>query len=143
VVIQFIIVLISLHFTQEQVKISQNATYMDYMFKFDQKFSENDNHNIARAIENNQKILKANGGSFNEDELDDYLGVYEDLDEALKHDLISAELVYNDFWDDLVAAYQDKEVQSYIARIQKDDPDCFIGFQELGKKFENYRPTSK
>jgi hypothetical protein len=93
VVVQFVIVLISLHFTEKQIKSSQNATYMENMFKFDQKFSENVNHRIEGAVENNRPILKENGGSSSDDDLDEYLGIYEDLYKALKMDLINKELI--------------------------------------------------
>jgi hypothetical protein len=140
VVVQFIIVLVSLSFTQQQIKSTQNATYMEYVFKFNEQLSEPTNQAIALAIEDGRKILKSDGGVFSDDDLDSYLGIYEDLAKALQMNLISKDLFYNDFFDNLSMVYNNKEVRDYLVRIRKDSPDYFSGFESLAKEFENYHP---
>ncbi len=143
VIVQFIVLFISLHFTTEQIKNSQNSTYMEYVLKFDTEFSEKKNHRIALAIEDNRPVLKANGGSFDEDDLGSYLDIYERLNEALQRNLIDKELIYNEFQDDLIATFKDQEIKNYIVKIRKIDPEYFDGFESLAKLFQNYHPTRK
>jgi len=95
--------------TQEQIKNAQNATYMEYIFKFNEQFSQPTNQAIALAIEDGRKVLKVNGGVFSDDDLDSYLDIYEDIAKALQMNLISKDLFYNDFSDNLSMVYDNRK----------------------------------
>jgi hypothetical protein len=55
--------------------------------------------------------------------------------------LISKDMFYNDFSDNLSMVYNNQEVRDYLVRIRKNSPDYFSGFESLAKEFKNYRPN--
>ncbi len=72
----FVVVGVGTYLTVAQMRYSQNNLYEDNMFKFDDKLSKGTNYRITLAIENQKFLLKSNGGSFDEDDLGTFLGVY-------------------------------------------------------------------
>ena len=133
-VIQLLVILVGCYFTVVQIGTIQelrNDRYMQYVFKFNKEFSDGKNHLILLAIQNGKPILKNHGGSFTEDDLDSYLGIFEDLYQAFKAGLINEELIYNDFSDLLTVIDQNQEIQRYLVSIRKEDKTYYEGFSKL------------
>jgi len=116
---------------------------MEYALKFDDKLFNGDNGKIAIAIQRNKPILKDNGGRFEDYDLDSYLGLYDQINDAYKMKLISKDLIYNDFSDALIDAYKNKEVQGYLIKIRKEDPTYFDGFDKLARICLEYQSQNK
>ena len=120
-IVQFLVVVgVGTYLTAAQMKYSQNNLYEDSMFKFDDKLSNGTNYRITLAIEDQKPLLKNKGGSFDEDGLEELLGVYDQLYDAYKMGLINKELIYNDFSYDLLLAYNNQEVQKYLTQVRKE-----------------------
>lgn len=82
--------------------------------------------------------MKDNGGNFTTDELDLFLSVYNQLSDAYDKGLVSEELLYGNFSDGLMRAYQNKEIQEYLKKIRIENEDYFRGFDNLAELFGEY-----
>ena len=89
------------------------------------------NPNIIWAIENNQPILKENGGKFDEGDLDNYLSFFDWIYAANQGGILSDEMVYNFHKDLLQNSYNNPEIRNYINTLQKESLDYYAGLVEL------------
>lgn len=116
---------------KEQIVELQKSRQADYELRFDEKIFSGKNLEIVAAVQRNKPILKANGGRFEDYELDLYLGDLDQLNSIFKMKLISEELVYNNFCDDIEDTNNDKEVQDYLTKIRKINSTYFEGFSDI------------
>lgn len=116
----------------ENVRMNQSA---DLMLKLEERLSSDINSKIAEAIESRKPVFRENGGEFTPMQVDDYLGIYETVDELYQSGLIKRNMVYNSFSYFVVKTYEHPEVQKYIQDLQKTDPELFSGFQHLAQSF--------
>ena len=47
--------------------------------------------------------------------------------------LVSGELIYNNFADELIRAYRNKEIQNYLKKSRLEDVENFQGFDQLAE----------
>ncbi len=135
-IIQFLVVVgVGTYLTVAQMNYSKNNLYEENMLKFDDKLSNGTNLNITFAIEDKKVLLKSHGGSFDEDDLEGFLGVYDQLYDVYKMGLINKKLIYDDFSYDLLLAYNNQEIKEYLAQIRKEGSDFYIGFDQLAELF--------
>ena len=95
------------------------------------------NSRILDVIADSKPLLKEHGGRFSVADVDRYLAELELLNNFYDHNLISEEMLYDTFSYDIEKAYCHKEIQQYLknVRISENDPDIFLGFEELSKRF--------
>ena len=84
------------------------------------------NPKIIRLIERDQPILISNGGSVDEEDLDNLLGEWDLIARFNQLGILPDDLVYQQFSFDIVKAYQNKEIRDYIGRIRKQYNDNLI-----------------
>ena len=138
-IISIIILPLSFYLNLLQIKdLSQtkDTRYIDYTMSFDNKLNEGQNLGIMNAIEDNKPILKDNGGKSSTHDLDNFLGIYNQLSDVRSHNLVTDELIENNFSDGLLKAYNNIEIQSYLSNIRKEDETYFTGFDELANLFK-------
>jgi hypothetical protein len=99
------------------------------------------NESLSDALDSDpsKSILKPPDGTgeFTVEQLDDYLGEYETLADLYQNHLITCPMMYNEFSGDLEDAYKNKNVMAHIAEERRDDPTVWVGFLDLGNRFDN------
>jgi len=112
----------------------------------DQQLSLDRNVEIRHAIERGVPVLRRNGGRQTDQELGDYLDVFEGLADAHEQTLVDLEAIYVWHSYHIEKAHQNKEVADYITRSRLEDPDFYTGFEALAKKlavFGGHLPPRK
>jgi hypothetical protein len=90
-------------------------------------FFSDTNIGIIEVIENNQPVLKENGGPYTTAQLDNYLGYFETINQAYSEGLLTEDQLCTSFSDHAITASKNKEVQEYM----KNYSNYFDGFSEL------------
>lgn len=96
----------------------------------------NNNPKIIEAITRGKNILKANGGDFEEEDLDNYLGFFDWISVANDMGIVSDDMVYNFHGDLILNTYNNSEIRSYMDDIRKEDNKYYSGFLWLVEKFK-------
>jgi len=97
------------------------------------------NPGIIRAIIENKPILQENGGTFSEDDLDNYLILFNWADAANKSGILSDRMVYNLHSDLIINSYDNQEIKKYVDDLQKENTDYYLGFVDLAKRMAKYK----
>jgi hypothetical protein len=141
-IVQFLVVVgVGTYLTVAQMKYSQQNLYAESMLKFDEKFSKDRINRLIIAIEDGKPLLRSNGGVFNEDDLEELLGDYDELSEFYKMGLINKKLIYEDFSYDLLKAYNNQEIKKYLNQVRGEDgADFYIGLDKLAQLFKESDP---
>jgi len=100
---------------------------------------------IASDLYDGKKILKKNGGRWEENELDDYLGFFELLNNYSEAGSINERDVNDFFSDYILTAYNNKEIKDYISKLRKNTKytTYYERFENLGRRFEMIERRSK
>jgi hypothetical protein len=136
VALQTAALLVSVYLLHQQITDIENAKFTreaDFVLKFDERLGRDPYAKIRSAIKNNKPILKAHGGKFNDDELGDYLGVYETLEAVYSRGLISKEMLYAMYGIDLSQTFKNSEVQEYLKVVRKEEPNLYTGGESLAE----------
>ena len=143
----------SVHLLREQTKDIENTKSnrsADFIFRFDERLAKSPFSELALAIQRNQPILKAHGGKFSEDDLQGYLDLWESINPEYVAGLISKEMAYNSYSNDIQKAYDNPEVQTFVKESQKESPEFYTGFENLAKDMKamqananQFQPTTK
>lgn len=93
------------------------------------------NPEIIKLIEQNKPILVDDKGKFQEQDLDNLLGEWNLIARFNQLSILSDDLVYEQFSFDLVKAYENTEIKSYINRVRKENNDnlFYADFEWLAK----------
>jgi len=102
---------------------------------FDQQIYSGSSLRVRHAIESGGPLLEEHGGPVTDDELEDYLNIFESISDARNRYLIDEDMLYNLEGYYFEKAYLNAEVREYISEVRKEDPDFYSGFEELAKKF--------
>lgn len=124
-------------FTAIQVRDLRNNQSAQLMLEFNKELSSDINSRLITAIENNVPIFKENGGEFTSTNIDQYLTVYELLNNVSEVGLISDDMLYNAFAYDVIKTYQNQEIKDYLFTVRQEDEYFFIGFEVLAKSLLN------
>ena len=92
---------------------------------------------IANDINSAKILLKENGGKWSDYDLDQYLGFYELMYDYMDANSLNERDVYDNFSNDIDAAYKNKEIKTYITdlRTQTKDNAYYIKFEILALRF--------
>ena len=90
---------------------------------------------LIKLIEENKPILVANKGPFQEQDLDNLLGEWDLIARFNRLEILPDDLVYQQFSFDIVKAYTNIEIKSYIRNIRKkyNDDLMFADFEWLAQ----------
>lgn len=105
------------------------------MLKFDDRLSTEKNYDIFSSIDNDKMLLRENGGKFTTDDLEGYLGVYNQIADAWHRKILDDEIISSNFSYQMLATYDNQEIRGYLAKIREDDDTYFLGLDQLAKHF--------
>jgi len=109
-----------------------------------------ENNKIDSAIENDlylkKPLLTTNKGRWSDKDLNNYLGFFELLSDYVDAGSLNYKDVFDGFSDDVLIAYNNKEIIKYISntRVEAKDNEYYIKFEKMAKSFEKeYKGTKK
>jgi len=90
---------------------------------------------IRTTIESCGRIYKSNGGAFDNDQVNRYLGFFDDLGFYYRRGALDEESINQIFGAYIIEAYEYEELQKYIAELQRNanQQKAFVEFQALGE----------
>ena len=101
-----------------------------------------ENNRIDSAIEDdlylNKPILLGNKGRWNDKDLNDFLGYFETLSDYVEAGSLNYRDVFDEYSDDIIMTYHNKEVQNYIISLRKQSKDnsYYEKFEKLAISLE-------
>lgn len=145
VLIQTVALIASVYLLREQINDLQDtksSRSADFIFRFNEQLDKPPLSKLRIAIVSGKPILKKNGGKFDEDDLEQYLDLWEGLNDLYVKGLISKEMFYNSYSYDIDKAYSKAEVQSFVKESRKESPDFYTGLENLAKEMKEF-PTKR
>lgn len=93
------------------------------------------NPQLIKLIQRNQPILVSNGGSIEEEDLDNLLGEWDLVARLNQLGILPDDLVYQQFSFDIVKANTNEEIKSYIGDVRRkyNDDLLFADFEWLAQ----------
>src|SRR5229473_4138441 len=121
----------------DDTKLSRSA---DLILRFGELLDKPPNPKLRSTIESGKPILKAHGGKFSADDLESYLGIFDNLNDLYEKGMINKDLFYNEYSYDAVKLYDNPEVQSYLKELRKkeDEADFYLGVDKLAQQMKDY-----
>lgn len=137
-----------------QMYVMEKQDKAEFLLDMKQSFySSNDtNRKIIKAIENSTlKILpdatQVKGplpaNTFTEDQVDEYLINFDYMNIFIRNHMLDKKDVYWVFGWFIRKAWADRAVQSYIARIRKDERSVFLNFEQLAGDMQRMWKSDK
>lgn len=130
-ILQFGIVVFGVVFTLIQIndiKDNQINRKNDLEIRYYDRLNSGTNRNISIAIQHKKDLLKPKG-KFTTDQLDDYLGNFHDVGQALNSNLLDEDMVCSDFSDLISKAHSNAELMSYISKVRTEEKDnTYFGY---------------
>ncbi len=129
-----VIILVQLRDGRYFLEQSRDATSQLLTLQLDERLSDPINTRIVEIVSTEgAKLRKGNGGPITDGQLDNYLGVFEDLNDAYDAHLISYKNFCSMFSSGIQGAASSPEIEAYIREEQKEDPLYDTGFQHLAQ----------
>ena len=94
------------------------------------------NPKIIEGIYNSKNILVENGGIINEEDLDNYLNLFEWIAAANELGVLTDDMVYNFHGDLIIATFDNIEIRNYLDTIRKEDKAYYQSFINLVVKMK-------
>lgn len=114
-----------------QLNQTRSGQSADLVLRMEEKLGKDSNRGIFNAIDQNQPILEGNGGNYTSEQLNDYLGVFNELNDFYEAEVLTDMMIYNNFYDYLIKTYNNEEIKQYIKDIRTIDKTYFLGFDYL------------
>ena len=118
----------------EALRVQSRA---DFLFRFESEFFHDKIvQEIMIVIDENESLLKKNGGKFTGYALDNYIGYFESMGRYEKDGIIDFEFIDDIFGHYISQAWQNKEISDYVDWLREDmkDPRYYEFFQELARR---------
>ena len=92
---------------------------------------------IGVDIELHKKILVSNGGKYTDRDITEYLGFFELMEYYIEAGSLNTRDVYDSYSDEIIAAYNNKEINQFITRLRTETKDngFYEKFEKLAKEF--------
>jgi len=92
---------------------------------------------IGVDIEAKHKLFKENGGKWAKRDIDEYLGFFELMEDYIEAGSLNTRDVYDNYSDEILAAYNHPEIKQYIANLRATTKDngFYEKFEKLAKEF--------
>jgi hypothetical protein len=126
---------IQLKYAAEQISNEKDAEAGNMMITFNNLINTGTNNDISNVIDSKEKLLQQNGGKFTTHDLDSYLGIFESLEDIREKNLISEDILFDNFSSAVEDAYNNPEIVNYLKTIRKQNSSYFLGFDELANHF--------
>lgn len=123
---------IGLYFQVKEFITNKFSRSAQLLGMYDQQLFMGTNPQIRYAIEDCKPILKINSGHFIENQLTDYLDVFESLSISSDKKLIENDMLYDDLGYYIDITYLNPEVQKYLNL--KENFGFYDGFKALAVK---------
>ena len=120
-----------------QINALRDQANADFILKFNRGFFDNNiTKKIIPIIEEKTPLLKENGGSLSDYDLDDFLGYFELMSKFEKNGIIDLELIDETFGHYISLSWQNEEISKYIDELRKDTKDnrYYEQFENLAKR---------
>ena len=128
------------YYQVNKVRAQSNA---DFVARLNREFFyENEaNRSIIRAIKEHQPILRENGGSFTEYDIEGCIRYFEMIEQFISVGVVSFELVDEMFGGYIMRCWENQEIRGYVLfeRKQRKDDRYFEHFENLASKLMAYR----
>jgi hypothetical protein len=137
--IEIIVLIVGLYLVIVQISDSRKVSSGQIALDMGRDIYSNEryknNPQIIKLIQRHQPILVSNGGSIEEEDLDNLLGEWDSISNFNQLGILPDDLVYKEFSFDIEEAYNNKEIRDYIKRIRKDynDDSLYSDFEWLAK----------
>jgi hypothetical protein len=141
VLIQTVALIASVYLLREQINDLQDtksSRSADFIFRFNEQLDKPPLSKLRIAIVSSKPVLKKNGGKFSEDDLEQYLDLWEGLNDLYMKGLIGKEMFYNSYSYDIDKAHGNAEVQSFVKESRKESSDFYTGFDNLVKEMKEF-----
>jgi hypothetical protein len=117
------------------IRRSQSTHSSQLLGLFDEELQSNSNSMVRLSIEDGGALLDENGGPITDDDLEDYLNVFESMSDAIERNLVDDVMLYELQGAYIEDAYQNGEVRDWIGEAREDDPDAYAGFEALARRY--------
>ena len=93
---------------------------------------------LRTAIESCEKIYRSNGGAFGHDNINTYLGFFDDLGFYWKKGAIDLDIIDQEFGAYIIEAYEYPELREYIRKLEQNAKQklAFATFEKLAQELE-------
>ena len=93
---------------------------------------------VKTAIESCEAIYRSNGGKFNHDDINTYLGFFDDLGFYLDQGAVNLDVLDQEFGAYIIEAFEYPELRRYVSDLEKNakQQDAFAMFVALATKLE-------
>lgn len=94
---------------------------------------------IRMAIERCQPLYKSWNGSFDNDQINSYLGFFEDLGFYFNRGVLSIEVINHGFGAYIIEAFEYEELKRYVREMRQTakQPEAFKDFEGLARTLES------
>lgn len=128
----------SIKTSQENVSELRKQNQGSFILQLNRDFFFNDRlYQVRTAIDDGKPILVEHGGKATDQDLDDYLGMFEMYDGLIAKQIVDQSLIEENFSLYIVDASKNQEVRTYINEIRKEynDNGIYSGFDHLATAF--------
>jgi hypothetical protein len=93
---------------------------------------------IRTAIESCEKIYRSDGGSFGHDDINTYVGFFDDLGFYWKEGAIDLDIIDQEFGAYIIEAFEYPELREYIRKLEHNAKQnlAFVEFEKLAQELE-------
>lgn len=140
-ILSFVLILITagvgyvqLQEIKRQMKDENKIASLQNVLTINSQLYSEKNTGIIAAIGENQRIRNKNGGHYSDYELENFLGIFDSMDQVYIQGHLSINDLCEQFSYYVVSAYEYPEIKSYIREIRKNNENNFFGgFDDLYK----------
>ncbi len=147
-ILQIISIIAGLTFIGVQLKniaynqrLDQALREIEFLREFKKELTDGINNQIYVTIVKGGPILKQNGGKFSDEELKEYISLFNQLGFVAGKQFIDGRTIYSFFYFYIAHTYEDKEIQAYLKILRVDSPDRYSGLDSLYKYITDYHSS--
>jgi hypothetical protein len=129
-------------FTRQTMVHQEAKDSADIVIKFNDYFDQKKYEGLINELDTDNphtRIIIGIGqgpARFSEALVENYMSLFELLDDIYRQHLVSKEMIYQNFSDYIESAYKNDDIQFLIKRDRKNDPTYWVGFQRLAEEFK-------
>lgn len=118
----------------EQLSESRKTDQGNFIVTLNRDFYANDKLTVIRkSLEEDKPLLKDNGGTFDAEDIDGYIGFFDTLSGLIDKKILDYGLIDENFGYYIKEAYDNQEIVNYVKYIEKSSgQDVYQGFKTLG-----------
>jgi hypothetical protein len=117
----------------------QSLQEIQFLREFKKELTTGVNGQIYDSIVRGEKILKLSGGKFSDEELKEYISLFNQLSLVAGRKFINGDIVYSFFYFYIANTFENKEVQAYLQILRKNSPNRYSGLNGLYKYIKDYQ----